>query len=163
MNREQLIIKRWEETRKDSVGASELALIQEAIVAHFGPGQMISPASIARILADHGAQLRHPEVLEADRRWREQQRPFTAEELVLDSLTLVERLARGDFGERRAVLQLKSELELVATGGLSQKERELAHEYVQWLTVWLQNPRIFGEWLALRKETEEFKERFGSN
>lgn len=163
MNKQQLIIESWEQTRKESVGASELAMIQEAIVAHSGPGQMMSPASIARTLADHGARLRHPEVLEADRRWREKEQPFTVEELALDSFALVEKLGRGDVDARPAVLQLKSELELVAKGGRSQKERELAQEYVQWLTVWLQNPGIFREWVALRKETEEFKERFGSD
>jgi len=37
----------------------------------------------------------------------------------------------------------------------------IAAEVAQWLTVWLQNPQIFTDWLALRRESAEFRERFG--
>jgi hypothetical protein len=155
VNKQQLIIECWERTGKDSAGASELAVIQEAIAAHFGAGQMMSPASIARTLADHGVRLKHPEILEADRRWREQQQPFAPEDLNHETLTFIERLERGELepeSVREAVRQLKSELQLLASTG-----HELAKEYVQWLTIWLQNPGIFGEWVALRKNTLEFQ------
>ena len=160
MNKQQLIIECWERTGKDSAGASELTMIQEAIAAHFGAGQMLSPASIARTLADNEVQLEHPHVLEADRRWREQQQPFAPEELNPETLAFIERLERGDLepeSARETVRQLKTELQLLATNG-----HELASEYVQWLTVWLQNPGIFTEWAALRKGTVEFQERFGT-
>ena len=149
MSKQQLIVECWEQMRKDSVGASELAMIQEAIVAHFGAGQMTSPAWIARTLADHGARLRHPEVLDADHRWREQQQPFASEDLNSETLAFVERLERGDFAKEsveKTVRQLKGELELLARNG-----HKLAGEYVQWLTVWLQNPAIFRDWVALRR------------
>ncbi len=152
MTREQLIIECWERTGKHSAGASDLARIQEAIAAHFGADMVISPASIARTLADHGVQLEHPQILEADGRWREQQQPFKPEVLSLESLAFVERLARGEFENeqlesvRQTVRELKSELELMAKNG-----HKLAQEYVQWLTVWLQNPAIFPEWVELRR------------
>lgn len=149
MSKQQLIVECWEQMCKESAGASELAAIQEAIAAHFGSGQMMSPASIARILADHGVQLRHPEVLEADRGWREQQTKFAPEDLTSDKFAFMERLERGDFeaeSVRETVRQLKGELELVAGTG-----HELAKEYVLWLTVWLQNPAIFREWVVLRR------------
>ena len=38
--------------------------------------------------------------------------------------------------------------------------RELAREVAQWLTIWLQNPQIFGEWLSLRRSTADFQVRF---
>lgn len=155
MNKQQLIIECWARLGKDSAGTSELEIIQEAIEAHFGAGQMMSPASIARTLADHGVRLEHPQILEVDRRWREQQHPFAAEELNPETLAFIERLERSDFepeSVRLAVRQLKSELELLANNG-----HELAREYVRWLTVWLQNPGIFGDWVALRKNTVEFQ------
>lgn len=149
MNKEQLIIECWERTGKDSAGASELAMLQEAIAAHFGAGQMMSPASIARTLADHGVRLEHPQILETDRRWREQQQLFAPEELNTETLAFIERLERRDLepeSVRESVRQLKSELQLLAGAG-----HELAREYLQWLTVWLQNPAIFSEWAALRR------------
>src|SRR6185437_15565652 len=48
----------------------------------FGGGATESPATIARVVADEGAVLRHPEVFECDRKWREEnlsRSAFTAE------------------------------------------------------------------------------------
>jgi hypothetical protein len=126
----------------------------------------VSPASIARALADHGVRLAHPEILQADVRWRESNLLFSTEELTLDNLEAATRLMekidilRGQFEGPKLehlfheVRQIKGELELTRTN--------LARELAQWLTVWLQNPGIFREWLELRRATDEFRERFGS-
>jgi len=64
---------------------------------------------------------------------------------------------------RPAVLSLKRELEsVVASERTSQKDRHLAREMGQWLTVWLQNPAIFDDWFELRRKTHEFIRLFGS-
>jgi hypothetical protein len=112
----------------------------------------------------------HPDVLDADVRWRSP-RLFTAEELSFDSIaaavTWMEKLAaRSDNRAdnevlRPAVLSLKRELELVVAGvRTNEHDRRLAEEIGQWLTVWLQNPRIFLDWFALRQNAAEFRERF---
>jgi hypothetical protein len=124
-----------------------------------------SPAAIARTQADDGAQLTHPDVLDADVRWRSE-RLFTAEELNFDTVaaavTWMEELtAKNPL--REPVLSLKRELELVvASSRTSDKDRVLATEIAQWLTVWLQNPQIFTDWFALRRNTAEFRQLFGS-
>ncbi len=125
-----------------------------------------SPASVARKLADQGAQLVHPDVLNADVRWRSA-RLFTAEELNFDTLTAavawMENLARGNDRPREAVLSLKRELDLVvASSRTVEKDRRLAAEVAQWLTVWLQSPQIFADWFELRQNTAEFRQLFGS-
>ena len=149
---------------KEVVGASELESIQQAILTRFGTG--VSPASIARALADHGVRLGHPEILQADVRWRASNLLFSTEDLTIDNLDGATRLMdkieslRRQFENEAALLehlyqevrQIKSELQLVATN--------LAGELAQWLTVWLQNPGIFKEWLDLRRATDEFHERF---
>src|SRR6266508_2157384 len=53
---------RWPRDWSSDVCSSDL---------QFGPGSEESPAAIARVLADEGAELRHPEVIELDARWRE--------------------------------------------------------------------------------------------
>ena len=75
---------------KEVVGASELGLIEDAVTERFGSA--MSPASIARILADHGARLGHPEILQADARWREKQSLFTADDLEFTNLDTALRL-----------------------------------------------------------------------
>ena len=142
------------------MGAAELSLIHDEIVERFGSES--SPASIARVLADHGARLGHPEILQADSRWREQQHLFTADELAFDTINgayaFIEKLRQLPYTPalRQAVLQVKQELELLAN------RRPVAREAAQWLTVWLQNPQIFAEWLELRRSTAEFQELFGT-
>src|SRR5215472_6575877 len=69
--KQDLIIETWESLDCESVGAKELEEIQRVIDKRFGEGAIESPASVARTLADEGAVLRHPEVLECDARWRE--------------------------------------------------------------------------------------------
>lgn len=168
---EQAIADLWAEMEQESAGADELDQIQRALVERFGLQGRESPAAIARMLADHGVRLRHPEILEADVRWREREAfaAFTPEELSFTSidaaLAWIEKLStQPQSAESRGlVLQLKPELELVATSRqIPLPERLIAAEVAQWLAVWLQNPQIFADWLALRRESAEFLARFKS-
>ena len=52
------------------------------------------------------------------------------------------------------VRQLKGELELMPAS--------LGQELAQWLAIWLQNPQIFSDWLALRRATPDFRAQFES-
>lgn len=165
LTKEQFILEVWERG-KGVVGAAELASIQDALVERFGSKAAISPASIARVLADEGARLGHPEILQADARWRESKLFFTSEDLTFGSLAgatalmdRIEDLRRQLENDEpkleelyRQVRQFKSELQLIPTN--------LGQELSQWITIWLQNPRIFAEWLELRRATAEFRERF---
>jgi hypothetical protein len=167
--KEQLIVDLWTEVGKESAGADELDQIQQALVERFGAQARESPAVIARTLADNGVHLKHPEILEADVRWREREvfAFFTPEDLNFASidaaLAWIEKLSASPQGSelRGFVLQLKAELELAATSRqVPLAERLVAAEVAQWLTVWLQNPAIFADWLNLRRTSPEFHDRF---
>jgi len=177
--KEQLIVVVWAGLGRESVGAAELELIQQALLERFGVKGSESPASIARTLADHGARLEHPEILEADVRWRESKMfaLFSPEELNLatleDATAWVEKvgaLQRQFESEknpvaveqlRTRVLQIRVELEAVATSPrVTNEQRELAAEVADWLMIWLQNPGIFADWLGLRRVTPDFLNRF---
>jgi hypothetical protein len=58
-----LMIEVWEALDCESVGAIELEAIAQAVREKFGEGAVESHASVARLLADEGAELRHAEVL----------------------------------------------------------------------------------------------------
>lgn len=167
----QIIVDIWERMEKDVVGAPELALIQQAIAVRFGT--IMSLATIARTLADHGALLGHPEVLAADVNWRARSSLFTPEDLTFDSIEAanalidkIERLRQQFQNDkpmlehlRQSVQEIKNELDVLAAserGG----HKILAGEVGQWLAIWLQTPQIFPEWLELRRSTPEFRERF---
>ncbi len=158
--KEQVIVEVWDKSAKDIVGAPDLTLIQGALIQRFGSES--SPASIARVLADHGARLGHPEILQADSRWREQQHLFTPDDLAFDTIeaagAFIEKLQQLQLTQslRQSIQQIKQELDFLGA------RRPVAREAAQWLTVWLQNPQIFSEWLDLRRSTVEFQELFGT-
>src|SRR6266403_3586300 len=87
-NKSELIIEVWEQLDCESVGVFELESIQVAIRDRFGEGAVESPATIARLLAEEGAVLRHPEVLDFDSSWREG--IISGEPVGLDFNTLAE-------------------------------------------------------------------------
>ena len=68
----ELMIEVWEHLDCESVGAKELEAVREAVRERFGEGAVESPARVARVLADEGAELRHAEVLAMDVQWRTQ-------------------------------------------------------------------------------------------
>ena len=173
VTKREVIVAVWEELDCDSVGEAELHSIQQKLRTRLGEGAVDSPAAIARVLAEEGATLRHPEVLRFDSRWREAQIEATAALNAFDVLNLRESLEgirrltaelKADGLEQRArtfALAAKREAELMARTKLSeQKEREVAKEVAHWLTVWLQNPELFEDWVSLRMQSPEYLERF---
>lgn len=177
--RHDLIVEVWEALDCESVGAPELEQIQQVLREKFGEGALESPASIARTVADEGAVLRHPEVFEYDSKWRESVISGTMPLEQLGFSNLVEASQslrkleswRRQFAEagkqvdthrvQSLALKAKQELQLMARSRLVEAKRRLeAGEIVQWLTIWMQDPAIFEDWLDLRKRSAEFVEKF---
>ena len=178
-NKRDLIIEVWEYLDCESVGASELEQIQQALTEKFGAGALTSPASIARTVADEGAVLRHPEVFQCDVKWRQEN---------LKKWEFCEGLDFSDFSsafesvvkleEKRLQLQvdnqatgLKELRDIVAAARkdsllqarskiLDASAREQRKEISEWLTVWLQSPELFSDWLDLRRRSPEYKKKF---
>lgn len=170
-----LIIEVWEALDCESVGAPELRQIQKVIRQRFGAGGVDSPASIARTVADEGAVLRHPEVLEFDTEWRERELSalIAQDEVNFSSLaeasvsirkldTLRRKFELNSDHEqlgrlRELTLKFKQDaLDLARSKAVERQERREAMEIVQWLAVWLQSPDIFEDWLSLRQRSPEF-------
>src|SRR5256714_14524973 len=75
------IVELWKQLGRPDVGAKELETIERALRDECTEDDPLTAAVIARILAEEGAGLRHPEVLEFDARQRAKQiqihaRPF---------------------------------------------------------------------------------------
>jgi hypothetical protein len=172
-----LVVEVWKQLNCDSVGANELDEIQSAIQRRFGLGAVESPAAIARLLAEEGAVLRHPEILEVDTAWREQMLLATDEEFdfgTLSSAALAigkldalqkEFQSKGDEGGLWRIGQLVSnvreDLLLISRSkATSQSARSEAKEIVEWLSIWQRTPELFADWLELRLISKEFLELF---
>lgn len=177
----KLIVRTWISLGRGAVTAKMLRGIQRALrQAECEAQREISPAAIARILADQGADLRHPEVIEFDVRWRERvlkrSAPVakTAGGLNLNSAEALlkrferqrqELAARNDTGALRqlsdAAINEKTRAQLLARDdSLDQTVRNTQAEIAEWFRVWLQTPEIFGDWLDLRRRSHQFQEVF---
>jgi len=71
-SKRELIVSTWRRLGTTSVGAKELRAIQDEL-KRSEEGNVMSPASVARVLADEGAELKHPEIIEFDASWRASQ------------------------------------------------------------------------------------------
>ena len=184
----ELIIEAWDRAGRGTIGEAELRDIQRSLSSRFGQGAEESPAALARVLADAGAELRHPEVIEFDARWREAKlehdgRPFKGFEDLLTGRPLrlnqaevlikkLEKLRRSlaDSGDQTSTRQLldmavsgREIAELLATDRkLGQAERAEQAEIAEWFKVWIQTPTLFRDWLDLRLGSVEFQEKFSS-
>jgi hypothetical protein len=180
ITRSELVLETWTSLNSESLGANELEEIQKELAARLGDSGVESPASIARSLADIGVPLRHPEVLDYDTVWRDAhsldslglgELDFSTIEAAVISVkklnTLRDRLkdqkdTKGLANMRTLVPSLRQQLRLIASSKtVSEQRKKVAVEAEQWLDVWLQNPRIFEDWLALRMNSNEFQTVFG--
>ena len=176
-----LMIEVWEELDCESVGASELEAVIEAVRERFGDGAVESPAATARLLADEGAELRHAEILAMDVHWRTQDPyepmfrnvvKFSNFEEAAATIRRLENLRKqfarkGDReGMRRVVdaaLKGKQRAQMISRNAkVVERKREEKAEMAEWFTVWLNQPEIFEDWLALRRRSKDFRERFNS-
>jgi hypothetical protein len=146
-----------------------------------GSNAVNSPAAIARVLADEGAELHHPEVIECDARWRAERigaetpasgagLPGQGAALTLEQAEeLIERLEKlrtessvNDAQSIRAIaIEAREGAQLLArrkTSGESRTAEQL--EIAEWLGVWIKTPKLFRDWLELRRRSPEFRRKF---
>jgi hypothetical protein len=180
----EFIVQFWLERGRPPIDAQFLEEVQGELKSF--EDVAMSPASVARQLADEGAELRHPQIIESDVHWRE---AFLKNRV--DKLAAVEQLSSGarlDIEEAGVLIgkmeKLRQEFErddddtrlnelrTIAADArqraeamgknhkLDEKVRREQSEIAEWLKVWLQTPALFENWLELRRRSEEFRKRF---
>ncbi len=162
----------------ESVGASEIIAIEQAVLDRFGKAAVDSPMIIARLLADEGAELRHSEIMHLYIQ-RRSDRPYEAAfrniinisnfREVLESIRNLENLRRkyladGDKEGLRLIRETAQEgrkVTLAAAGGKGVDRLKNA-EIAEWLTLWIHSPEMFEAWVKLRKASADFRGKFGN-
>jgi hypothetical protein len=180
------VIIAWRASNQTAIGATELRAIQKVIRDQCGADADESPAAIARVLADEGADLRHPEVIEFDARWREaklekQSRRLKGLEDLLTGKPLrlakaealmrkLERLRIESSSDQTVWRQVRNlaingrqiAVSLARDSMLDHDRRDEQAEIAEWLKVWIQTPALFADWLELRRRSAEFKQKFSA-
>jgi hypothetical protein len=60
-----------------------------------------------------------------------------------------------------AALKGKQRAQMISRNAkVAERKREEKAEMAEWFTVWLNQPEIFEDWLALRRRSKDFRERF---
>lgn len=176
--KDDLIIEVWEKLDCENVGAVEIEAIEVAVEEQFGNGAVDSPMVIARLLADEGAELRHSEIMELFVK-RHAKSPYDAmfyNILKLDDLdqtlntvrdleNLRKKLVSKNDKEglrllRELVLNGKKRMQEMATDPRRETSRLKNIETAEWLTLWMQSPEIFENWVGLRKASADFRDKF---
>lgn len=177
-----LIIEVWEKLDCESVGAKEIEAIEIAVADKFGASAVDSPMIIARLLADEGAHLRHSEILELDVR-RRQESPYDAMfrnilkfsdfNQTLVSIRRLENLRRKFASEndkdglrlvRETALKGKQRAQMISKNEkVEEKKRAEKAEIAEWFTIWMQSPDVFENWVLLRQNSKDYKEKFGES
>ena len=187
--RREKVVDVWRSLGEPRVGEDELRQVQKVLAKEVGAADnAASPAAIARILADEGAEMHHPEIIEFDARWREAKirreadrfgnlerissaKPMNreqAEALVNELESLRQQFAGEADGEALAELitfaaNARRAAQSHAKDPTSDSIRRAEQlEVSQWIKVWIQTPNLFADWLALRKSSPEFRKRFGA-
>ncbi len=185
-SKQEFIVAEWRRLGAKAIGREELRAIQRTLREVFGEAAIESPARIARVLADEGVALRHPEVIEFDAKWREQKieketAKFRGLERFIDAKpvrlqeaeSLIKELEQArqsyECNEdqvkvqhlRDIAINARQAAELLASDStLNQTQRDEQAEIAQWLAVWLQTPTLLDDWLDLRSRSPEFRQKF---
>ena len=185
-SKQEFIVAQWLRLGGKAIGRRELRRIQRALHEKFGEGGVESPAKIARVLADEGAELRHPEVIEFDVKWREEKIEKETSEFkglerfrdakpvrLHEAESLIKKLEQtrqsSERNENKVNVQRLREIAidvrqaaetLANDSTLTQRQRDEQAEIAQWLAVWLQTPNLFDDWLDLRRRSPDFRNKF---
>ena len=175
-----LVIEVWEKLDCESVGSGEIEAIETVIADNYGQSAVDSPMVIARLLADEGADLRHSEIMtlfverNADTVYSAALRNILQLgdlKHALATIRNLENLRRkydsdnDKEGLRRvretALRGKKLVNEIVNRPSIEGLTQQINIEISEWLSVWLQTPTFFDDWVELRQRSADFVERFG--
>ena len=163
------------------MGQKVVRRIQRMVRERLGEDAVDSPAAIARVLADEGAELIHPELIEFDASWRRRQLEkgipraianlvnpaakvltFNEAKRLIKHLEKLRKRCQGDKEALRRIrdVALEAKGRAQSTARVNQEDSAEQTEIAEWLTVWLQTPELFDNWIELRQQAPGFRERF---
>lgn len=174
-----LMIEVWEKLDCESVGAKEIIAIEIVVRDTFGKGAVDLPMQIARLLADEGAELRHSEIMKLNVE-RLLESPYDAIfrnilkfsdfKQALNSIRQLENLRLKFLSDknkeafallRKKAIQGKERTLMISKNEkVDEKIRQEKAEISEWFSLWLQSPEIFENWIQVRINSKDFKEKF---
>ena len=176
LTKKEMVLEIYDREAMGEVSPHEIAVINQGLIDEFGEGGAMTPAEIARILVDEDLPVRFDQVFRMTSHAEKYE--FIYEGLAINkslhdaekSLQRIDELYHqflrmGDrtgvrFARQTALRAKGNALALSRSPDLDRTKRAEQAEFSRWLTIWLETPEVFPQWLELRKATAEFKEAF---
>lgn len=155
---------------------AEIEQIRRQMIARSGPAAKTSPEYIADVLTESGARVIWSTEADTEGRYEEEFQDLlhfsNFEEAEICVMRLDELLrkfrAEGDRAAAERVLEVarlgRRRAEMISRNPrVDAYKRAEKEEILQWFKVWLETPDAFFDWLELRKQSPDFRKRFGAN
>jgi hypothetical protein len=155
---------------------AEIEQIRRQMIARSGAAAKTTPEYIADVLGEAGLRVIWSTEADTEGRYEEEFQDLlhfsTLEEAEICVMRLDELLrkfrAEGERAAAERVLEVarlgRRRAEMIARNHrvdpLKRAEKE---EILQWFKVWLDTPDAFFDWLELRKQSPDFRKRFGES
>ena len=159
-SRRDIILEVYDREAMGEVGAAEILLMIAELGNALGPGGVLDPAEVARILSDEGLPVRLDEVFSMTSRDEEYEQLFdgivridTLEkaEQTIQQIDIIFREFRDRKDERGMRFARKVAMSAKSAALASSDTNPMGIEIAEWFTIWLQTPDIFHDWLEVRK------------
>lgn len=154
---------------------AEVEQIRRQLIARLGQAGKTSPDYITDVLKSAGLRVVSSPRADTGGRYEEEFHDllrfatFDEAEMCLVRLDELWRKFRsaGEVAAVERVLEVarlgRRRAEMIARNNrVNPRKRDEKAEVLQWFTIWLETPDAFFDWLELRKQSPEFRERFGA-
>lgn len=153
---------------------AEIEQIRRQLIAHLGAPGKTSPDYIVSVLEEAGMRVAWSTDADIEGRYKEEFTDLlhfsTLDEAEMCLVRLDELLRKFLVeGERAAAERVREvarlgrrRAEMIARNQkVEPKKRAEKAEVARWFVIWLETPEAFFDWLEVRKQSPEYKERFG--
>ncbi len=172
-SKKALILELARDLRKPKLTAAEIEQIRRQLIARLGPQGKTGSDYILSVLKEAGMRVAFSTRTDTEDLYEEEFEDLlhfsTLEEAEMCLIRLDEFLRKFlTEGERapaervREVARLgRRRAEMIARNRkVEPKKRQSKEEVANWFAVWLETPDAFFDWLEVRKQSPEFRERF---
>jgi hypothetical protein len=174
ITKKQRILEVARELGSERFTPFEVEQIRRQLVARFGVEGKTAPEYIAEVLKDAGLRVLWSTQEDIDEHREEELADLlhfsTLEEAEMCLVRLDELwrkyLAAGNRPARERVLEIarlgRRRAEMISRNKkVDPHKRAEKAEIAQWFKIWLETPEAFFDWLELRKQAQDFQDRFG--
>ncbi|HLW99776.1 MAG TPA: hypothetical protein VKR82_14095 [Candidatus Acidoferrales bacterium] len=175
-SKKELILELAAHLRAPRYTVAEIEQIRRQMIVRMGAAGKTSPEYIADVLGGAGMRVIWSTEADTEGRYEEEFHDLlhfsTLEEAEICIMRLDELMrkfrAEGERAAAERVLEVarlgRRRAEMIARNPrVDPTKRAEKEEILNWFKVWLETPDSFFDWLDLRKESPEFRKRFGAS